>query len=71
MRAVMNISLPKQMAVLINKEVNTGKYASKSEFVRSLLRTWMEGKLLRDLEKSRLEFKAGKGRLLKSLKDLR
>lgn len=66
----MNISVPEPMAALINKEVSTGKYASKSEFFRSLFRDWAEIKLARELKESRKEMKAGKGKLLRSLADL-
>lgn len=70
MRAVLNISLPSSMAVMVDEAVVEGRYATKSEFFRDLLRTWWEGRLLSGLEKSRQELKEGKGRLLKSLKDL-
>lgn len=71
MRSVINISLPAQMTTLVEKEVATGNYASKSEFFRNLIRMWMENKLVRELEQSRVELKLGKGKLLKSLQDLR
>jgi len=71
MRAIVNISLPVQLDSIVEKEVKTGKYASKSEFFRSLLRMWMEGRLADELEKSREELKAGKGKPLHSLKNLR
>jgi len=71
MRTVINISLPPRLALVVNKEVTSGKYASKSEFFRNLLRNWMEDRILNELEKSRRELKGGKGKLLRSLKDLR
>lgn len=71
MRAVVNISLPQQMADVVDDVVSEGTYASKSEFFRSLLRSWMEERLRRDLDKSRSEMKRGRGVELKSLKDLR
>lgn len=71
MRAIVNISLPIQLNSIVEKEIRTGHYGSKSEFFRSLLRLWMEGRFARELEKSREELKAGKGNLLKSLSDLR
>lgn len=71
MRSVVNISLPIQLTKIVEKEVASGAYASKSEFFRMLLRFWMEGRLAADLEKSRDEIKSGKGKLLKSLADLR
>ncbi|OGK16302.1 hypothetical protein A2774_05160 [Candidatus Roizmanbacteria bacterium RIFCSPHIGHO2_01_FULL_39_12c] len=71
MRNIINISLPIPLTKIVEKEVKTGKYASKSEFFRELLRLWMEGRLIKDLETSRSELRQGKGKLLKSLKDLR
>lgn len=71
MRAIMNISLPEPMAALIEQAVATGKYSTKSEFFRSLVRDWSEKRLALELEESREELKKGRGRLLKSLKDLK
>ena len=68
MRNVINISLPQELTKAVKKEVKAGNYASVSEFFRYLLRTH---KLAEELEKSRREFEAGKGRILRSLKDLR
>ena len=70
MRSVINISLPQTMAKEVEKEVKTGKFASKSEFFRSLFRMWEEEKLLKDIQESEREFSAGKGKKLRSLKDL-
>lgn len=71
MRTIVNISLPNEMSLVIDRMVDSGRFASKSEFIRSLLRDWMENNLYRELEGSRKEFVSGKGKLLKSLKDLR
>lgn len=71
MRTVVNISLPSQLNHVVEAEVATGKFASKSEFFRNLLRNYMESKLARELEESRNELKSGKGTVLKSLSDLR
>lgn len=71
MREIINLSLPSEMATVINKEVKTGKYSSKSEFLRTLLRAWMEERLLVELNQSRAEIKNGRGNILRSLKDLR
>lgn len=70
MRTIVNISLPKQMAHFVEETVSSGRYASKSEFFRSLLRMWMENRLVEEVKESRNELKMGKGKLLKSLKDL-
>lgn len=71
MRTVVNISLPEKLAEVVEKTVQKEGYASKSEFFRTLLRAWLENKLAKELEESRKELKAGKGKLLRTLKDLR
>ncbi len=72
MRNIINISLPAQMAKMVKQEVKKGRYASVSEFFRSLLRDYEEeSRLLAELEEIDKEFDAGKGRVLRSLKDLR
>ncbi len=71
MRAIVNISLPIQMNKMIDEVIAMGNYSSKSEFFRSLIRNWMEGRFARELEKSRDELKENKGKVLHSLKDLR
>lgn len=71
MRTIINLSLPKDLAFSVEEMVKKGKYATKSEFFRDLLRMWMEGKILRELAESRKELSLGKGKFLRSLKDLR
>lgn len=71
MRNIVTISLPKQLDEQIEKEVKTGKFASKSEFIRSLIRLWQEEQVLKDLRQSKKEIAAGLGKELKSLRDLR
>lgn len=71
MREIINISLPPFMAKTVKKAVKSGNYMSTSEFFRDLLRDWQAGNLLSELNKGREEIKAGKGKVLKSLKDLR
>lgn len=71
MRNVVNISLPEKMTGIVEKNVKEGHFSSKSEFFRMLLRLWMEGKLADEIEESRRELRAGKGKLLHSLKNLR
>lgn len=71
MREIVNISLPKELNKSVEELVKKGKYATKSEFFRELLRLWIEGKILRELAESRKELASSKGKLLRSLKDLR
>lgn len=71
MRTVVNISLPAQMGIAVEEAVDSGQFASKSEFFRSLLRLWLENRMVSDIKESEREFAAGRGRKLRSLKDLR
>ncbi len=71
MRNIINISLPPQLKEEVEAEVEKGNFASTSEFFRYLLRLWQEKKLLKELNQSRREIKNGRGKVLRSLKDLR
>jgi len=71
MREVINISLPKELNKTVEEIIKKEKYATKSEFFRDLLRMRIEGKIFKELAESRKELSAGKGKLLKSLKNLR
>jgi len=71
MREVINISLPSPMAKTVKTAVKTGNYASTSEFFRHLLRDWQEGRLLAELNASRMEIASRKRKILSSLKNLR
>jgi len=42
MRNIVNISLPKELNKEVEKAVRSGRYASKSEFFRYLIRLWKE-----------------------------
>lgn len=71
MRSIINISLPPKMTQIVEDGVKRGNFSSKSEFFRALIRLWTEGKLAGELEDSRQELRTGKGKLLRSLRDLR
>lgn len=71
MRNIINISLPKELSKEVDKAVKSGNFASKSEFFRNLIRMWKEQKLLDEIMESEKEFAEGKGKILRSLKDLR
>lgn len=70
MRNIVNISLTPELSREVERAVKSGAYASKSEFFRDLLRLWKEQKLLDEIRESEKEFADGKGRVLKSLKEL-
>ena len=71
MRNVINISLPSSMTKTVKQAVKNGQYVSTSEFFRELLRRWMDEQFYPDVMASEQEFVAGKGKKLRSLKDLR
>jgi Arc/MetJ-type ribon-helix-helix transcriptional regulator len=71
MRDVVNISLSKELLADLEKAVKKGKYSSKSEFLRELIRERIEeDDLVRRVRISEKEFEQGKGKLLRSLEDL-
>lgn len=72
MRSIINISLPQELSQKVDSLVKKGRYSTKSEFFRDLVRDKIEedGVLL-ELKKSQEEIRQGKGKILRSLKDLR
>ena len=70
MRTVTTISLPKTLALEVERTVRRAHFASKSEFFRHLLREWNAGKLAAELEEGRREYRKGKTKTLKSMKKL-
>ncbi len=71
MRSIINISVPTKLKKEVDVAVRKGGYATKSEFFRDLLRLWKEEQLLQDLRASQKEINSGKGKVLRSLKNLR
>ena len=71
MRNIVNISLPPKLNQEVERALESGQYASKSEFFRHLLRLWKEEQTLKELQESEREIASGKGKILKSLKQLR
>lgn len=72
MRTVVNISLPKDLNKALDGLVKKGNYSTKSEFFRQILREKLaEVDMLRRFEISKKEIAQGKGKILKSFKDLR
>lgn len=70
MRKVLNISLPSNMDVDIKIAIKKYNYGTTSEFFRDLFRQWKETELLKELDLERQKILEGKGKILKSLKDL-
>ena len=72
MRDVINISLSQELSRAVDSLVKKGKYSTKSEFVRELIRQRAEeDSIIKELRKSQEEIRQGKGKMLHSLKDLR
>lgn len=71
MRKVLNISLPSNMDMDIKTAIKKYNYGTTSEFFRDLFRQWKEAELLKELEAGRREIMEGRGKILKSLKELR
>lgn len=54
----------------VDRMIKDYNYASASEFFRDAVRALEEDKLIQDIMESEKEFVAGKGKRLRSLKDL-
>jgi len=68
MRNIINISLPRDLARLVQTEVRRGHYATTSEFFRHLLRTHI---LAQELHRKQKHFDTEKIKVLRNMKDLR
>ncbi len=71
MRAIMNISVPQKVKEEIEIAVKKGGFVTKSEFIRDLIRLWKEERLFQELKQSQRDVAKGKGKILRTLKDLR
>ncbi|OGK39299.1 hypothetical protein A3F34_01795 [Candidatus Roizmanbacteria bacterium RIFCSPHIGHO2_12_FULL_44_10] len=55
MRVTFNISLPRYFANIVDEEIASGKYATRSEFFRHVLTIWMENRFdEKEAQKARL-----------------
>ena len=71
MRNIINISLPADIKKDVESAVKEGQFASTSEFFRHLWREWKYNQLVKSVRMSQKEIREGKGKTLRSLKDLR
>lgn len=62
--------MPASLKKNVDQAVKEGNYASVSEFFRDTVRAWQEEQLYQSVLRSQKEIKEGKGKVLKSLKDL-
>jgi Arc/MetJ-type ribon-helix-helix transcriptional regulator len=62
--------MPASLKKNVDLAVKEGNYASVSELFRDAFRVFEENKLIKDIMQSEREFATGKGKRLRSLKDL-
>ncbi len=70
MRKILNISLPEETVNMIKQEAKQEGFVSVSEFIRHVIRVYNSKKLVKGVRQSEKEFAQGKGKVLRSLKDL-
>lgn len=70
MRKTSSISMSPAMQTRVHSMVRDNNYSSVSELFRDALRALEDAKLVESIMKSEQEFAAGKGKKLRSLKDL-
>ena len=70
MRTTINISMPPGQKKNVDRMIKDYQYTSASAFFRDAVRALEEVKLIQDIAESEKEFAAGKGKKLRSLKDL-
>lgn len=63
--------MPASLKKSVNRAVKEGNYASVSEFFRDAIKALENERLIRELKDSQVQARAGKVKLLRSLKDLR
>ncbi len=70
MRTTLNISMPPIQKKYVDRMIKDYNYTSTSEFFRDAVRALQEEKLVNDIMESEREFAVGKGKMLRSLRDL-
>ena len=63
--------MPVSLKKSVDLAVKEGNYSSVSEFFRDAIRVWENNQLVKELKESQIEARAGKVKLLRSLKDFR
>jgi len=70
MRNIITISIPSSVKKNVDNIMKENKYASVSELFRDAMRSLEDANLVKSIMESEIEFAAGKGKKLRSLKDL-
>ncbi len=70
MRNIITISVPLSVKRSVDSIMKENRYASVSELFRDAVRSLEDTTLIKNIMESEMEFAAGKGKKLRSLKDL-
>ncbi len=70
MRTTLNISMQPLQKKNVDRMMKDYQYSSFSELFRDAIRALEDDKLVKDIMESEREFAAGKGKRLRSLRDL-
>ena len=70
MRNIITISVPLSVKKSVDSIMKENKYASVSDLFRAAVRSLEDATLVKNIAESEMEFAAGKGKKLRSLKDL-
>jgi len=70
MRKVINISVPEKIYKAVERDSKREGFASKSEYIRSLLRERSEDRAVAEVKASQREARSGKLKELKSFRNL-
>ena len=62
--------MPAKMYSKVESAVSENNYSSISEFIRDAIRAWEDEQLYKSILQSEKEFAQGKGKKLRSLRDL-
>lgn len=71
MRQAVTISIPEETLKDIQREAKLHSFANTSEFFRHMFRQWKKDHLSNDIKQGKRDLRAGKGKVLRSFKDLR
>jgi len=70
MRNIITISVPPSVKRSVESIMKENKYASVSELFRDAVHSLEDATLIKSIMESEMEFAAGRGKSLRSLKDL-
>lgn len=71
MRQAITISISEEILRDVQREMKRQRFSSTSEFFRHIFRQWKKEQLLQEVKQGRKDLLSGKGRVLKSFRNLR